>query len=168
MQDALIRDGVWSIVNGSEIAPTDLASDRYMYVKFSARKDCALATIVLSTNPSLLYLVGDHDDPIAVWKKLGDQFQRKMWANKLKLRKQLYSLRLKESDSAQEHMKNLTEIFNELSIIGVEISDEDRVVYLIASLPESFNTLVTALEANAEISSIEVVSERLLHEESKK
>ncbi len=56
VQDALIRDGVWSIVNGSEIAPTDLASDRYMYAKFSARKDRALATIVLSINLSLLYL----------------------------------------------------------------------------------------------------------------
>ncbi len=37
-------------------------------------------------------VVGDSDDPVTVWKKLGDQFQRKMWANKLELRKQLYSL----------------------------------------------------------------------------
>lgn len=37
----------------------------------------ALATIVLSVDLSLLYLTGDPEDPIAVWKKLGDQFQKK-------------------------------------------------------------------------------------------
>ena len=61
-------------------------------------------------------------------------------------------------------MKALTD---ELSIIGVPISEEDRVVYLLASLPESYNVLVTALEANSEVPKMEVVTERLLHEEQK-
>ena len=33
----------------------------------------------------------------------------------------------------------MTETFNELAIVGVELSDEDRAVYLLASQPESFN-----------------------------
>ena len=37
------------------------------------------------------------------------------------------------------------------------MSEEDRVVYLLASLPESYNMLVTALEANAEVPKIEIV-----------
>ena len=61
-------------------------------------------------------------------------------------------------------MKALTEIFDELSIIGNPISEEDRVVYLLASLPESYNVLVTALEANSEVPKMEVVTE---HEEQK-
>ena len=39
----------------------------------------------------------------------------------------------------QEHIKVMTETFNELAIVGVELSDEDRAVYLLASQPESFN-----------------------------
>ena len=77
----LIRDRVWSIVNGTETAPTDVRSD--VYAKFSGRKNHALATIVLFIDPTLLYLVGDPDDPVVVWQKLGDQFQKKTWANKL-------------------------------------------------------------------------------------
>ena len=42
------------------------------------------------------------------------------------------------------------------------VADEDRVVHLLASLPESFNMLVTALE---EVPKMEVVTERLLHKE---
>ena len=45
-------------------------------------------------------------------------------------------------------MKTMTEIVNELSIVGDNISDEDRVVYLLASFPESFDMVVTAIEAN--------------------
>ena len=40
-------------------------------------------------------------------------------------------------------------------------------VYLLASLPESYNTLVTALEAHADVPEMEVVTERLLNEERK-
>ena len=158
---ALMRDGVWSIVNGSEESPD--SGDRNQYSKFVSRRDKALATIVLSVDPSLLYLIGDPEDPVAVWKK----FQKKTWANKLVLRRRLHSLRLKEGDLVQEHVKAMTEIFNELAVIGEEISEEDRVVYLLASLPKSFNALVTALEANADVPRMEIVTERLLNEERK-
>ena len=81
---ALMRDGVWSIVNGSEEPPDP--EDRKQYSKFVSRRDEALATIVLSVDPSLLYLIGDPEDPVVVWKKLSDQFQKRTWANKLVLR----------------------------------------------------------------------------------
>ena len=65
-------------------------------------------------------------------------------------------------------MKSMTEIFNELSVIGAEMDEEDKVVNLLASLPSTYDTLVTALEANAAVPSMEVVTERLLHEERKR
>ena len=61
----------------------------------------------------------------------------------------------------------MTEIFDGLSVIGDPISEEDRVVHLLASLPETYNMLVTALEANEGVPKMEVVTERLLHEERK-
>ena len=161
---SLIKDGLWEIVDGSEEAPQE---NDGAYSKFIARKNRALAIIVLSIDPSLLYLLGDPTDPTAVWEKLSTQFQKKTWANKLALRRRLHSLQLKEGQSVQEHVKALTEIFNELSVIGDNIDDEDRVVYLLASLPDSYEMLVTALEANTEVPNMETVIERLLHEEQK-
>ena len=35
-------------------------------------------------------------------------------------------------------------------VTGDAVSDKDRVVYLLASLPESYNILVTTLEASSE------------------
>ena len=67
----------------------------------------------------------------------------------------------------QDHVKTMTEIFSELSIVNDPISEEDRVIHLLASLPESYSILVTALETNVEVSNMEILTERLLHEERK-
>ena len=45
-QMVLMRDGLWSIVNGSETAPADNTTDRYS--RFVTRRDRPLAMIVLS------------------------------------------------------------------------------------------------------------------------
>lgn len=61
----------------------------------------------------------------------------------------------------------MTELFDALSVAGETVSEEDRVVYLLASLPESYNVLVTALEANEDVPKLEVVTEHILHQERK-
>ena len=65
----LLRDGLWDIVNNKEKIPTDGDKD---ILKFLSRRDRALATIVLSVDLSLIYLIGDPDDPVVVWNKLAD------------------------------------------------------------------------------------------------
>lgn len=57
----------------------------------------------------------------------------------------------------------LTETFDALSVVGDHIKEEGRVVHLLASLPDSFNVLVTALEASVDVPKMEVVTERLLY-----
>ncbi len=51
---ALMKDGLWSIVNATEVAPVGNAE---ALRKFNGRKDRALAVIVLSVE--LLYLLGN-------------------------------------------------------------------------------------------------------------
>ena len=143
---ALIKDGLWNIVTGTEGEPENERA------KYMLRKGRALATIVLSVEPKLLYLVGpDPEDPVAIWKKLADQFQKKTWANKLSLGRKLHNLKLKDDRSVQKYIKALTEIFDEQSILGDPLDEEDQVVHLLASLLETYDMLVTALEASPEV-----------------
>ena len=72
-----------------------------------------------------------------------------------------------DGQSMQKHVKMLTEIFDELSIIGDPLDEENQVVHLLASLLESYDMLVTALEASPEVLRLEIVAERLLHKETK-
>ena len=142
---SLIKDGLWGIVDGSEAAPAEIDG---AYSKYISRKNRALAIIVLSIDPTLLYLFGGPTDPTAVWERHSTQFQKKTWANKLALCRRLHTLQLKDGQSVQEHVKAHTEIFNELSVIGDNIDVEDRVVYLQESLPDSYEMLVTALHGS--------------------
>ena len=119
------------IVIGEETAPGASGSEGER-TKFAARRDRALATVVLSVDTSLLYLIGDPDDPVVVWKKLANQFEKRTWATRLDLRRKLHSLRLKDGDPAGEHIKLMTELFDALYIAGETVSEEDRAVYLLA------------------------------------
>ena len=119
----LIKDNLFGIVDGSENAPTSTGD----LVKYNMRRDRALAIIVLAIDPKFLYIIGDPVDPKIVWQQLQDTFQKKTWANKLRLKRKLYNMRLKPGDSLQEHLKAFVELFSELAVIGDAINEEDRV-----------------------------------------
>ena len=62
----------------------------------------------------------------------------------------------------------MTEVFGELAVIADPVSEEDKVVHLLASLPDAYDVLVTALESGSEnVPLLETVTERLLREEDK-
>ena len=135
---------------------------------YCSRRDRALSIIVMAIEPRLLYLIGDDpEDPEEVYNKLCNTFMKKTWANKLRLRKQLFSLKLTSGVSVHEHIKKYVEIFSKLAVLGDAVEEEDRVIYLLPSLPDAYNTLFTALEAQEQVPSWEVVTEKLLNEEVK-
>ncbi len=111
---ALMRDGLWGIVSGIEVAPAE-GADRQS--KFLARRDRALTTIVLTVDPSLLYLIGDPENPVTVWTTLQNQFQKKSWANKLALRRRLHTLQLRDGESVQDHVKVMYRLYNEEEVV---------------------------------------------------
>ena len=117
--------------------------------KFMTRRGKALALIGLTLDPSLLYLIDNEDDPCKVWETLEGQFQRKTWANKLQLRKKLITLMLKEGGSVNDHIKEITQTFESLSIMDAPVGQ-------------------SCLETQSEsVPKWSLVTERLLHQEAK-
>ena len=104
---------------------------------------------------------------MAVWKKLQDTYQKKTWSNKLRLKKKLYRQQLTDGGNLQEHLKSLVEIFDSLAVMGDPVDEEDRVICLLASLPEKYDTLVTTLETLDSVPGWGAVQERLLRQEEK-
>ena len=72
---ALKKDGVWGIMSCNEEATASDADPKELK-RYAVRQDKALATVVSSVDPSLLYIIGDPVALIAVWKKLEEQFRR--------------------------------------------------------------------------------------------
>ena len=94
------------------------------------KKQKALAILVLALDPSLLYIIGpDPDSAAEVWKLLERQFQKDSWINKLTIKKKLYNLRLTGND-VSGHIKEITELFQSLTLLGCEVEDEEKVCLL--------------------------------------
>ena len=74
---ALKKDGAWGIVCGTEEVPPAGDADPKESERYVPRRDKVLATVVLSVDPSLLYLIGNPVDPVAVWIKLEEHYQKK-------------------------------------------------------------------------------------------
>ena len=74
---------------------------------------------------------------------------------------------MKETTSAEIHLKEKKELTDKLAAVGAPIAEEDRVVTLLGSLPKKYSTLVTALEARGNDLSLSYVQQALIHEELK-
>ena len=159
----LMRDDLYDIVTGDEGPPEGEAAA----TSFRKRKQKALSTIALSIDASLMHLVGEATDPVELWKKLQAHFQRPTWANNLRIQKKIYNLKLGPTDKVQDHLKTLSELFEELAVIGEPMKEENKVIILLASLPARFSPLVTALEALDTVPRWDSVSQKLLHHEQK-
>ena len=105
-------------------------SSTFEQAKFAARKDRPLATIVLSVDTTFLYLMSNPQDPVVIWKKLANQFEKKTRATRLDLHHKLHLLQLKDTHSVQTHIKVMTELFHLLAVAGEDVSEKDCVVYI--------------------------------------
>ncbi|KAF2351804.1 Integrase catalytic core [Trinorchestia longiramus] len=90
--------------------------------KLESRRDLALATIVLGVDQSQLYLLGEPTDPVEVWRKLQNTFQKKSWANKFRLKKKLFNMKLENGQNLQDHLKRYNWVYiikNKSDVFGV-------------------------------------------------
>eukprot|EP00253_Pinus_taeda_P021253 PITA_21253 len=85
----------------------------------------------------------------ALWDKLGTLYQSKSLVNKLFPRKKLYKLRMKDGDSMTKHLNAFNTMVSQLESVDIKISDEDKCMSSLFSLPDSWDSLVIAIGSNA-------------------
>eukprot|EP00253_Pinus_taeda_P022165 PITA_22165 len=101
----------------------------------------------------------------ALWDELGTSYQSKSLMNKLFLRKKLYNLRMKHGDLVTEHMNIFNTMVSQLASVDIKISDEDKCISFLCSLPDSWDSMVIAIGSNAAtLQFYEIVSSLLTEE----
>uniref|UniRef100_A0AAV1U9F8 CCHC-type domain-containing protein n=1 Tax=Peronospora matthiolae TaxID=2874970 RepID=A0AAV1U9F8_9STRA len=73
-----------------------------------------------------------------------------------------------EGDEVLGHINRVENLAEQQDIVGAPVSEDDLVITLLASLSESYQFLITALESRADSLSWELVTSRLLHEDMKR
>eukprot|EP00253_Pinus_taeda_P025775 PITA_25775 len=103
--------------------------------------------------------------PKALWDKLGTLYQSKSLVNKLFLWKKLYNMRMKDGDSETEHLNAFNIMVSQLLSVDIKISDKDKCISFLCSLPDSWDNLVIAIGSNATALQFDEIVSSLLTEE---
>ena len=122
----------------------------------------AASAIRLNLGDEVIHNIQEAKTAKEVWEKLEGLYMRKNLTNKLYLKKQLYSLHMKEGSDMLEHLNTFNMLNTQLSSFGVNYEDEDKALFLLASLPTSFDHLVTTLMYEKETRVLEEVTSALL------
>jgi hypothetical protein len=163
MRHLLLAKGLWGYADGTEALGEDATA--LVRAEFQKKSQKEFSTIVMVIRSSQLYLITSFEQPKDAWDALRNHFERDTLANKLMLKKHM---EMKEGTSVEAHLKSMKELTDKLAAIGAPISEEDQVVTLLGSVPHSYSTLVTGLEAHVDNVSLSYVQQALIHEERKK
>ena len=128
----------------------------------------AKSIIRLCVSGSVLLNVSVEATAKALWDKLGTLYQSKSLMNKLFLQKKLYNLRMKDGDSVTEHLNAFNTVVSQLLSVDIKISDEDKCISLLCSLPNSWDSLVIAIGSNATALQFDEIVSALLMEEMRR
>ncbi|CAG4987394.1 unnamed protein product [Parnassius apollo] len=96
-----------------------------------------------------------------------DSFKKKGTRSKLFIRRELSDMKFDERKRLMEHFIDMEKLFAQLRDAGSELSEEEKVNYLLLSMPKSYEGIITALETVEELK-MDFVKNRLLGEEEKR
>jgi hypothetical protein len=125
----------------------------------------AKTTIQLCLSDSVLLNVSEEATAKDLWDNLGKLYQSKSLVNKLFMRNKLYNLRMKDGDSVGEHLNAFNNVVSQLVSTEIKISNEDKCINLLCSLPDSWDSLVVAIGNNTTTLKFDEVVSYLLSEE---
>ena len=87
-------------------------------------------------------------DALKLWKKLEGLYASKTGNNKLFYLTKMVQMRYKEGTSVADHLNDVQGIIDQLSGMNLKLEDEVTALLILASLPESWETLKIAITSS--------------------
>ena len=138
----LLKDGLWDVVN--TVAPTPVDS------VWTKKDESAQVVIGLTVEDSQLRFIKNASTAREAWLALQSYHQKSTTSNKVHILKRLCRTFLKEGGDMEEHIMILSDYFDKLTGLGMVLPDDVIACLYLSNLPESYGTLVTALESRPE------------------
>ena len=108
----------------------------------------ARSTIHLCLEDEVLFNITEEMTKIGLWTKLESLYMTKNLSNVIFLKRQLYSLRMKEGTKIIDHLNVFNTLICQLTNMEVKFEDEYKAVMLLCPLPESSDHLLTTVWFN--------------------
>ena len=108
-------------------------------------REMAKSTIILSLNDLVIRKVAKEKTMAELWAKLESLYMTKSLANRLYIKKMMFTLKMAEGSSLDEHIDEFNKVCDTLETIDEGLNDEGKALLLISSLPPSYSNCVDAL-----------------------
>jgi hypothetical protein len=105
----------------------------------------ALSTIRLCLPDEFMFNIVGEEKTTGLWNILEIVCMTKSLMKRIFLKRQLYSLRMKEGTKIVDHLNIFNTLICQLTSMDVKYEDEGKVVTLLCSLAESWDHLVTSM-----------------------
>jgi hypothetical protein len=148
MRDLLVQQGLQKALGDKSKKPTVVTE--WEWEDLDAK---ALSTIRLCLADDVLFNIVGEDTTSSLWSKLESLYMTKSLTSRIYLKRQLYSVRMKEGTKVVDHLNTFNTLIVQMTSMKVKFEDEDKAIRLLCSLPESWDNLVTSIN----FSSIEVL-----------
>jgi len=119
---------------------------------------------------NVLNHISGENNAKSLWDKLEQLYAKKTGNNKMFLIKKMLGLKLQEGTSCADHLNTIQGIMNQLSAMGIKFDDEIQGLFLLGSLPDSWETFRMSLSNSASdgVLSMEIVKSSVLNEEMRR
>ncbi|KAH9650291.1 hypothetical protein KPL70_026321 [Citrus sinensis] len=121
----------------------------------------ARSTIILSLGDSVIREVARERTVADLWAKLERVYMTKSLANRLYIKKRMFTLKMAEGSSLEDHIDEFNQVSDTLEIIDEGLDDEGKALLLVSSLPSSYSNFVDALMYGRQTLSLDEVKAAL-------
>ncbi|GJU34755.1 hypothetical protein Tco_1183109, partial [Tanacetum coccineum] len=128
----------------------------------------AYSTLILCLGDQVLREVTMETTAAGIWTKLTSLYMTKSLANRLYLKKKLYTYYISPGTKLGDHIDEFNKLILDLANIDIEIKDEDQALMLLTSLPSSYENFMDTLLYGRESLTMEDVLATLNSRELKK
>lgn len=136
----LIREGLWRVI-ADDLPPRNGRTEAWI-----DKDERAAATIGYLVENSQLQLIKNALTAQETWNILREYHVRQSSAGRVGLVKRLCRLEMEEGGNVEEHMIRMDALFDKLAEVGCDIAEEMKCNFIMASLPESYDSFVTMIE----------------------
>lgn len=157
MKMVLIQQDLWKYVNSNKPEAPDDAWDRGNMK--------ALATIALGCERSQQSLIRECLDAKSAWGELNKHNIKRTVVSKVSLIKKVCRKQFIDGEDIEQHIREFDDLFETCDSSDMNFAETFKVVLLLASLSESYETLVISLEARNEPElTLPLVKQKILDE----
>ncbi|MCO5570030.1 hypothetical protein L7F22_023744 [Adiantum nelumboides] len=107
--------------------------------------ELARSAIMLTLHKSVYFNVKDTNGAYGVWSALSKLYEKKSAASQVYWLKKLIDLRMKECTPMSNHLNEFHTIVSQLQSQRVEFDDFVRAMFLLVTLPDSWDTFCTTV-----------------------